>query len=308
MNSMEEIISRDEARAQGLTRYFTGEPCKWGHISKRSVIDQKCVECTLSRQQAKRVQARAEAFPEGRDPWKRCEPGFKVCRKCRGTKAEIEFSPDKRALDGLQPQCRACQVGARKERYHADVEAARAKSRERYAANFEAYARRAKSFRERHREALAVSKKAYYDQVKLDPEWQERQREARSLKRDEKRAYDVEYRARNPERAVARANAWRKRNPEKRSAIIKAYSARRRANCADGDPTALIAAWEKSARKVCYWCGKACARNYHVDHYEPLARGGRHVISNLVIACPPCNYRKNAKDPYQFAAQVGRLF
>jgi hypothetical protein len=32
-----EIISRKEAKAAGLTRYFTGKPCKRGHVVERRV-------------------------------------------------------------------------------------------------------------------------------------------------------------------------------------------------------------------------------------------------------------------------------
>lgn len=39
------IISRSEAKAAGLKRYFTGKPCKHGHVSARYVVDHACVEC-----------------------------------------------------------------------------------------------------------------------------------------------------------------------------------------------------------------------------------------------------------------------
>jgi Autographiviridae endonuclease VII len=39
-----EIISRKEAMARGLVRYFTGKPCKYGHISER-FLSRKCREC-----------------------------------------------------------------------------------------------------------------------------------------------------------------------------------------------------------------------------------------------------------------------
>ncbi len=303
-----EIIQKAEAIARELNRYFTGKPCKWGHFAPRSVRDDKCVTCTLERQNKKRAEARAEQFPEGRDPWKKCEPGMKVCRQCRSAKEAGEFSPDARASDKLQSRCRECSAKAKLEIYHADIEAARAARREHYARNKGQYAERAASYRERHGDRLKADKKVYYEKVKACDSWQGRQAEMRRANVDRKRAYDVSYRARDPEKTRMRAESWRKRNPEKRSAIIKAYSARRRANCAGGDPTALIAAWESRAVKVCYWCDKACHDNYHIDHYQPLAKGGRHVISNLVISCPPCNYRKNAKDPYVFAASIGRLF
>lgn len=41
----DEIIARAEARAKGLKRYFTGEPCSRGHIAERSVSGKCCVVC-----------------------------------------------------------------------------------------------------------------------------------------------------------------------------------------------------------------------------------------------------------------------
>jgi hypothetical protein len=44
-----EIISRAEAKAKGLKRYFTGVPCKNGHIDERLVSGGKCCECGRER-------------------------------------------------------------------------------------------------------------------------------------------------------------------------------------------------------------------------------------------------------------------
>ena len=43
------IITREQAREGGRKRYFTGEPCKNGHVSERYTCDRKCVECDRSR-------------------------------------------------------------------------------------------------------------------------------------------------------------------------------------------------------------------------------------------------------------------
>lgn len=43
------IISRKEAIANGLPRYFTGKPCKNGHISERVTNKCDCVECNNMR-------------------------------------------------------------------------------------------------------------------------------------------------------------------------------------------------------------------------------------------------------------------
>ena len=43
-------LSRAEAKAQGLTRYFTGKPCKRGHVSERLTSNYCCVECKRPRE------------------------------------------------------------------------------------------------------------------------------------------------------------------------------------------------------------------------------------------------------------------
>lgn len=42
-------ISLEEAKKQGLKRYFTGEPCKHGHVSERLVSNRGCCECAKAR-------------------------------------------------------------------------------------------------------------------------------------------------------------------------------------------------------------------------------------------------------------------
>lgn len=42
---MNDIISRKDAKVNGLKHYFTGKPCKHGHIDRRSTNDGKCCAC-----------------------------------------------------------------------------------------------------------------------------------------------------------------------------------------------------------------------------------------------------------------------
>jgi hypothetical protein len=46
-------ITRDEAFSKNLDRYFTGEPCKYGHIAEREVGHGLCVECRADIEQTK---------------------------------------------------------------------------------------------------------------------------------------------------------------------------------------------------------------------------------------------------------------
>lgn len=232
----------------------------------------------------------------------------KYCRGCDCQLPHSEFSPDARASDGLQPRCRKCTNIARK--------AARLAKPEQYkAARLAYYAEKgdrvrainAKS-RAKNHVRVKAHKRLAYQAIKDKPEFKAYLKERIALTRDAKREYDREYRAKRAEHLDAIHKAWRAKNPDKIRTIRFTYAARRRAQEAGGDSTAAIHKWAAAAAKVCHWCGKKCAKSYHIDHYVPLSKGGKHEISNLVIACPKCNIRKNAKDPYEFAASVGRLF
>jgi len=51
MNNLQEllntktILSRANALKADLTHYYTGKPCKYGHITPRSVLNGTCMEC-----------------------------------------------------------------------------------------------------------------------------------------------------------------------------------------------------------------------------------------------------------------------
>lgn len=44
-----EIITRKQAQAEGLKRYFTGKPCRHGHVAERWVANRGCIECRTAR-------------------------------------------------------------------------------------------------------------------------------------------------------------------------------------------------------------------------------------------------------------------
>jgi len=59
---MVEIISRYEAINRGLKRYFTGEPCRRGHICERRVRCYSCLECHNAWQNANRDHERRREY------------------------------------------------------------------------------------------------------------------------------------------------------------------------------------------------------------------------------------------------------
>ena len=44
-----EIMTRAEAKAKKQGMYFTGEPCKYGHIDERYVKNSNCIVCQKNR-------------------------------------------------------------------------------------------------------------------------------------------------------------------------------------------------------------------------------------------------------------------
>jgi 5-methylcytosine-specific restriction endonuclease McrA len=185
------------------------------------------------------------------------------------------------------------------------------------------YAKNKDAIREREKDSSIISKRKYYEKVKADKEWQEKQKKLREENKEKKKLYDKEYNlknkdskkewaikyySKNKDSKIKYAKNWVKENKDKRSVISANYKAKRRSKTECGVSTQELLKWKESQPKICYWCNIKCDDEYHIDHYVPLSKGGKHEISNLVISCKRCNLTKQAKDPYEYASSVGRLF
>lgn len=49
------IVSRKDAKAAKLIKYYTGKPCKHGHLTDRLVSNKKCTECNIQQKNAWRI-------------------------------------------------------------------------------------------------------------------------------------------------------------------------------------------------------------------------------------------------------------
>lgn len=58
-----EVITRKRALAQGLRKYFTGKPCKRGHLAERLTSNSHCLECS-AQYFAERYQREKDLFRE----------------------------------------------------------------------------------------------------------------------------------------------------------------------------------------------------------------------------------------------------
>jgi 5-methylcytosine-specific restriction endonuclease McrA len=116
---------------------------------------------------------------------------------------------------------------------------------------------------------------------------------------------------------VTRCKRWRSDNEDKYRAwykqnvsILRRNEHRRRARLAGTGGRYTdhqIADLFKKQRGKCMNCLCSLRHGFHVDHIQPLARGGNNLIGNIQLLCPTCNWRKNVKDPFDFARNEGRL-
>ncbi len=102
-----------------------------------------------------------------------------------------------------------------------------------------------------------------------------------------------------PENNRGRVRQWRRVNPEKRRVQSVVCEAKRRAakNKNGGDHTAagnLIRKWRSNKVFVCAYCRhRFPIKALHVDHVQPLSKGGKHDPKNLAKSCGPCNIKKS---------------
>ena len=80
-----EIISRKTALAMGLKRYFTGKPCRRGHVATRKVSDKSCRECNRLNQAKRRED---QSFVEAERERDRIK--WATCPERRKTKSEAD--------------------------------------------------------------------------------------------------------------------------------------------------------------------------------------------------------------------------
>lgn len=49
-----------------------------------------------------------------------------------------------------------------------------------------------------------------------------------------------------------------------------------------------------TSKGICYYCQKPIEGNWTLDHLVAMYKGGGNILSNVVIACMPCNRSKGA--------------
>ena len=180
-----------------------------------------------------------------------------LCLYCNLEKPLDDFGNDKRAKNGKKTKCRSCHNEYMKAYYW------------------------------QHREVLAAKVLVHHHKNKESANAKRRANRLKNLEREIQ--HSRQWQKDNPEAANAIKTNWRMKNrvklreiTEQRETVIKAGNV----------PSTYI----KELRKLpCNYCGNYFEGQMHIDHVVPIAKGGKHLIENLVSACKSCNLSKADK-------------
>jgi hypothetical protein len=149
-------------------------------------------------------------------------------------------------------------------------------------------AKRASVWFNLHKDKAKITQKIYYkinreDIIKKNADWSKNNL-------DKVRTYHKMWARNNPEKAKASSH-------RKRAAKLKCQN-----NFTPKDVLRIL----HSQKNKCAYCKKRLTV-YHIDHINPLIKGGTNEARNIQLLCQSCNCSKGARDPIYHAQTLGML-
>ena len=76
-----QIVTRTEAIKSGLTHYYTGKPCKHGHLAKRRANDRVCMKCDAEHKKPATAEYKKEQYLKHKDKILVYKKGYRQANK-----------------------------------------------------------------------------------------------------------------------------------------------------------------------------------------------------------------------------------
>lgn len=158
---------------------------------------------------------------------------------------------------------------------------------------------------------ICKSKHDYGDgssvRVKSSNQCFECRKEHRSVRDENRKAWEAEYRAKNRERLNESSRRWKERNPDHSAVYYQEHRAeavqkklRRQARIEHQAKYSTKMVRERFATfgNCCAYCGKD--GRLTLDHFVPISKGGPDALGNIIPACSACNGSKYNSDAEQW--------
>lgn len=274
-----QIITRAEAKAQGLGKYFTGKPCKNGHTAYRYTLTGYCCTCSSIKAKAKR-QADPETYRAARRKWKEENPDKaramqeKQNARRRAITASKPLSPKQQAIkEGRETYLpdRPCPQGHMSER---SVKRAGCPI---------CGLERSRAYKEANKDRLNEKRKEY---LAKNPgkrlEWQR------------------DWTSKNKDRVKERRQKWLDNGGRARKALLQVQrdKAIKIATPSNISNDQLLPLYKKAAQLT-----KKTGTSHQVDHYYPVKGKtvcGLNVPWNMQVITASENWSKGNKMPEEF--------
>lgn len=265
------ILPVSIARSIKSKFYFTGAPCRAGHVCNRRTVNATCVICEGIKKDEVGARKRAET----------------------AARIDAEILASSTGSRALHCISRKDAINAGLLKYFTGLPCVRGHVDELYVSGFACLSC------SKWKIETDKERKSEYDRIyrAQDPE--------KCLQRS------LAWTAANREKSNQIKKRWAERNPESAIVQQSRRRAAKASSTGKHTIKDVREILEKQRCMCasCFNKLKKTGKNrYHVDHIMPLAKGGSNGRENIQILCPPCNLKKSAKDPYLFAQSMGRLF
>ncbi|MAK71175.1 MAG: hypothetical protein CMF19_03890 [Idiomarinaceae bacterium] len=280
-----EIITQTEARDKGLKFYFTGRPCKNGHISPRYAKGPGvCKECNTLKSSPEKLKKQRQEYVAKLE----AEMGRKIMTRKEAEKAGQRFyfngkpCPNGHLTERFLPDghCVICHKEGSKRWKRENREKVLQSHYEYY--HQRGGAERLKAWRDKAMKENPNFHRDHYQRYYLDlPQEKKQKKRERARKRLRQRwAEDIEHRERMKIKTQLRRRHLRQ-------SMLKGM-----------DPEVFIPFYEEAAKKT-----RQTGDKYHVDHYYPRKGEvvcGLHVPWNLRVIPAKENISKHNQMPEDF--------